>query len=72
MGDAFTRADLTVACMLAPLLGHPPDDLFQIEPGLRAMFGIATPEEPYFEPLRRWRDAMYRRHRGGPVTPAGS
>jgi glutathione S-transferase len=69
VGNAFTRADLTVACMLGPILGMPSDDLFELDDGMRAMFGIPLGDEPRLAPLRRWRDDLYRRHRGGRVTP---
>jgi len=69
VGDAFTRADLTVACMLATVLGAPPDDLFELDTGTRGMFGIALGEDPRVAPLRTWRDGLYRRHRGSRVSP---
>jgi glutathione S-transferase len=69
VGEAFTRADLTVASMLAPVLGLPPEELFEIDPGMRPMFGIPFGEEPALVPLRAWRDETYRRHRGGRVRP---
>ena len=69
--DAFTRADLTLAALLTPVLGLPPDDLFAIDPGLRPMFGIALGDDPALAPLRTWRDETYRRHRGRRVTPPG-
>jgi glutathione S-transferase len=70
VGDTFTRADLTVASLLAAPLGHPPDELFVLDPGMRPLFGIALADEPALAPLRPWRDAIYRRHRGRRVTPA--
>ncbi len=70
VGGAFTRADLTVACMLATVLGHPPDDLFRLDPTFRAMFGLPAGADPALAPLAAWRDELYRRHRGGPVAPA--
>jgi glutathione S-transferase len=69
-GDAFTRADVTVASLLAVSMGHPPDDLYRMEPGLRAMFGTPLADDPAMAPLKRWRDDIYRRHRGRPVVPA--
>ena len=69
VGDAFTRADLTVASLLAPVLGLPPDDLFAIDAGMRPMFGIPLGQEAPLAPLRAWRDATYRRHRGRRVEP---
>lgn len=70
VGDGFTRADLTVATMLAGIFGHPPDELFALDPPFRAMFGLPLGDEPALAPLRRWRDELYRRHRGRRVVPA--
>lgn len=70
VGDAFTRADLTVACMLTPVLGPPPDALFAIDAGTRSMFGTPLGDEPCAGTLRAWRDETYRRHRGARVVPA--
>jgi hypothetical protein len=36
---------------------------------MRPMFGMPLGEDPELAPLRRWRDEMYRRHRGERVTP---
>lgn len=69
VGDGFTRADLTVACMLATVFGHPDDDLFEVDAGMRPTFGMPLGETRELAPLRRWRDEMYRRHRGVRVTP---
>jgi len=70
VGDGFTRADLTVASLLAAPLGHPADDLFTLDPGMRPLFGLPLADDPALAPLRAWRDALYRRHRGRRVTPA--
>jgi glutathione S-transferase len=70
VGGTFTRADLTVAAMLVVVLGHPPEDLFSLDPSMRSMFGLPSGGDPALEPLRRWRDDIYRRHRGGQVLPA--
>jgi glutathione S-transferase len=70
VGDALTRADVTVAAMLAGPLGHPPDDLFALDPAMRGMFGLPLADTPALSPLRRWRDDLYRRHRGRRVEPA--
>ena len=70
VGDTLTRADVTVAVMLATVFGHPPDDLFVLDAPMRSMFGLPCGDEPALEPLRRWRDDLYRRHRGGRVAPA--
>ena len=69
VGEGFTRADLTVACMVAGVIGIPPDELFALEESMRAMFGVLPEEDPAVAPLRAWRDGIYRRHRGGRVTP---
>ena len=70
VGDGFTRADLTVASMLAGLIGIPGDELFALDESMRAMFGVLEEKDPVLGPLRAWRDGTYRRHRGGRVTPA--
>jgi len=72
VGEDFTRADLTVACMLVSILGIPSDDLFALDDGLRGMFGVPYGADPGLAPLRAWRDEIYRRHRGGRVVPAGA
>lgn len=72
VGDAFTRADLTVASLLAPALGLPPDDLFAIDAGMRAMFGTPFGADPSLAPLHEWRDRTYRRHRGRRVEPVAA
>ena len=72
VGAGFTRADLTVACMLMPALGAPPDELFDLDPGYRSMFGLPIGADPGLAPLRSWRDEIYRRHRGGRVLPAAA
>jgi glutathione S-transferase len=69
VGDGFTRADLTVATMLIPPLGHPGDELFALDDVMRSMFGLPVGDEPAIAPLRAWRDEIYRRHRGRRVTP---
>jgi glutathione S-transferase len=70
VGDDFTRADLTVAALLTPVLGLPPDDVFSIDAGMRSMFGIPLGTDPSLAPLHEWRDRIYRRHRGSRVEPA--
>ena len=70
VGDGFTRGDLTVASMLAGLVGIPGDELFALDESMRAMFGVLEEKDPVLGPLRAWRDGIYRRHRGGRVTPA--
>jgi len=61
-----------VACMVAGVIGIPPDELFALEESMRAMFGVLPEEDPAVAPLRAWRDGIYRRHRGGRVTPGAS
>jgi glutathione S-transferase len=69
VGGGFTRADLTVASMVATVIGHPAEELFSLDPAMRTMFGTPLGDDPGLAPLRRWRDELYRRHRGGPVRP---
>src|SRR5215831_11853314 len=69
VGDQFTRADLTIAAMLNPVLGLPDDELFSIDKGMRSMFGLSYAADPSLGPLRAWRDRTYRNHRGGRVVP---
>jgi len=71
VGNGFTGADMTVACMVAGVIGIPPDQLFALDESMRAMFGLLPETDAAVAPLRAWRDGMYRRHRGGRVTPAG-
>jgi glutathione S-transferase len=68
VGESLTRADITVASLLAAPLGHPADDLFELDAGMRPLFGPLV-GDPSFAPLVAWRDALYRRHRGRRVTP---
>lgn len=72
VGDGFTRADLTVAAMLTPVLGLPPDDVFAMDVGTRQMFGTPFGADPSLVPLRDWRDRTYRQHRGRRVEPAAA
>jgi glutathione S-transferase len=72
VGPGFTRADLTLACMLTPVLGAPADELFELDAGFRSMFGIPFGRDERLAPLRAWRDGIYRRHRGGRVMPAAA
>ena len=69
VGDALTRADVTVATMLAPAFGHPPEELFSLDAPMRSMFGLPLADDAAVTPLRRWRDDLYRRHRGRRVVP---
>ena len=70
VGDGFTRADLTLAALLGPVLGLPPDELFSIDAGMLTMFGTPFGADPSLAPLRDWRDRIYREYRGGRVQPA--
>jgi glutathione S-transferase len=72
VGPGFTRADLTVACMLTPALGAPPEELFELDAGYRSMFGVPFGADQRLAPLWTWRDGIYRRHRGGRVLPAAA
>ncbi len=80
VGDTFTRADLTTACMLA-LVNPPTDELFfvpstvgedqadNIGAKLRALWVEPTAVESTYARIFTWRDAVYREHRGGQVKP---
>jgi len=72
VGQTFSRADVTVAALLAPSLGLPPDDVFAIDAGMRQMFGTPFGADPSLAPLREWRDRTYRQHRGRRVEPAAA
>jgi glutathione S-transferase len=65
----FTRADLTMACMLTAVIGAPPDELFALDDAMRPLFGIPLGDDPGLASLRTWRDGIYRQHRGRRVTP---
>ena len=43
--------------------------LFVLDAPMRQMFGLPLGEDAALAPLRRWRDDLYRRHRGGRVAP---
>lgn len=72
VGDGFTRADLTLAALLTPILGLPADDVFAIDPGTRMMFSSPLGDDPALAPLQAWRERTYRAHRGGRVQPPTS
>jgi glutathione S-transferase len=72
VGDGFTRADLTVAAMLTPTLGLPPDDVFAMDAATRQMFGAPFGADSSLVPLREWRDRTYRQHRGRRMEPAAA
>ena len=65
----FLCARAVLPAMLATVFGHPPDDLFSLEAPMRTMFGLPLGDDPALAPLRRWRDDIYRRHRGNCVVP---
>ena len=44
-------------------------DVFTLDPTMRGMFGLPLAVEPELARLRRWRDDLYRRHRGRRVVP---
>ncbi len=68
VGDAFSRADLTVACMLM-FLKPAPDELLVFPPPMRSMYTEPLAEGPAFAATFAWRDQMYRMHRGEVVKP---
>jgi len=72
VGDSLTRADITVAALLATVMGHPDNDLFELDDGTRPMFSPVIDDEATLGALRTWRDGMYRKHRGGKVTPVAA
>jgi glutathione S-transferase len=61
VGDAFTRADLTTACMLM-VVNPAPDQLFPFPAIMRPIYTDALASS--FAPVFAWRDEMYRKHRG--------
>jgi glutathione S-transferase len=68
VGDAFTRADLTVAAMLM-LLKAAPQEFFFFTPELRMVYLDKLGDDLAFSEVFAWRDRMYRNHRGEVVTP---
>lgn len=68
VGDTFTRADLTTASLLN-VVNPPPDDLYAFPAPLRAMFSDPLTQDSRFASVFAWRDHIYRKHRGGQVTP---
>lgn len=68
VGEAFTRADITVASTLL-LVNPPPDDLFLFPASMRPMYTVPLTSDSQFAPIFAWRDAMYRKHRGEAVKP---
>jgi glutathione S-transferase len=68
VGDAFSRADLTTACMLM-LLKPAPDEFFFLAAPLRPIYTDPLADDPAFAPIFAWRDQMYKKHRGEAVRP---
>jgi glutathione S-transferase len=68
VGEAFTRADVTVASMLL-LVNPPPDELFLFPAAMRPMYTVSLSSDLSFAPIFGWRDDIYRRHRGELVRP---
>ena len=68
VGDAFTRADITVAAMLM-LLKAAPQEFFVFTPELRFVYLDKLGEDPMFTEVFAWRDRMYKNHRGEVVKP---
>jgi glutathione S-transferase len=68
VGEAFSRADLTVASMLM-LVKPAPEELFFLPEPWRSTLTDSVSELPAFATLFSWRDQMYRMHRGEPVRP---
>jgi glutathione S-transferase len=68
VGDAFTRADLTVAAMLM-LLKAAPQEFFLFTPELRMVYLDKLGDDPAFSEVFAWRDGMYKNHRGEVVKP---
>jgi glutathione S-transferase len=66
VGDTFSRADLTTACMLM-LLRPAPDELFFMPPPVRPIYTEPLADE--FPALFAWRDQMYKKHRCEVVKP---
>jgi glutathione S-transferase len=68
VGEAFSRADVTTACMLM-LVNPAPDDLFLFPAGMRPMYTAPRTLDAAFAPIFAWRDEMYREYRGEAVKP---
>jgi glutathione S-transferase len=68
VGEAFTRADLSMASML--LLVRPPsDELFFLSAPERPIYMDPVADDSAFSAIFAWRDQMYRKHRGEAVKP---
>jgi len=68
VGNTFTRADLTTACMLG-VVNPAPDEIFFSPAPMRSMFTDPVALDPAYASVFAWRDQIYRKHRGGPVKP---
>lgn len=68
VGEVFSRADVTTACMLM-LVNPAPDDLFLFPAGMRPMYTVPLTREAAFAPIFAWRDEIYRKYRGEAVKP---
>ncbi len=68
VGEAFSRADLTVASMLM-LLKPAPEEFFFLPEPWRSTFTDSVAEVPAFSAVFAWRDQMYRMHRCEVVKP---
>lgn len=68
VGDTFTRADLSTACMLM-LLKPAPIEFFFLPPGERSVYFEPSADDPAYSAVFAWRDKMYKKHRGEVVKP---
>jgi glutathione S-transferase len=68
VGDAFTRADITVAAMLM-VLKAAPQEFFFFTPERRMVYLDKLGDDPAFSEVFAWRDRMYKNHRGEVVKP---
>lgn len=68
VGDMFSRADLTTACMLM-LLKPAPDEFFFMPAAVRPIYRDPIGEDAAFSAVFAWRDQMYKKHRGEVVKP---
>jgi glutathione S-transferase len=68
VGDAFSRADLTVSALLL-VVRMPPEELFAAAPAwTRGAFDDPLANEDALRSVFAYRDRIYREHRGGRVT----
>jgi glutathione S-transferase len=68
VGNGFSRADLTTACMLM-ILKPAPDELFFLPAPVRWIDTEPVADDSAFSAIFAWRDQMYKRHRGELVKP---